>query len=95
MRIVDLRAEPDARGGSILLTWTNPADASFAGVKVLRRESEFPLVPDDLGTSFEIFDSTAAPGSAGSFRDAGRLNGQTTYYYAVVARDLSAQLFPA
>ena len=95
MRIADLRAEPDARGGSILLTWTNPADATFAGVKVLRRESEFPLVPDDLGTSFEIYDSAAAPGSTGIFRDSGRLQGQTTYYYAVVARDSSAQLFPA
>ena len=93
MRIVDLRAEPDAHGGSILLTWTNPTDASFAGVKVLRRESEFPLVPDDVGTSFEIYD--ASPADPSSFRDAGRLKGQTTYYYAVVALDTSAHLFPA
>jgi len=95
VRILDLKAQPEERGGSILLTWTNPADASFAGVKVLRRESEFPVIPDDVGTGFEIFNSAAAPGSAGSFRDAGQLKGQTTYYYAVVARDNSAQLFPA
>ncbi|HET7872217.1 MAG TPA: hypothetical protein VFL42_06875, partial [Terriglobales bacterium] len=75
MRILDLKAEPEARGGSILLTWTNPADSSFAGVKVLRRESEFPLVPNDIGGSFEIYDSAAAPGSAGIFRDTARLKG--------------------
>src|SRR5262249_5619348 len=95
LRIADLRAEPDASGKSILLTWTNPADASLAGVKVLRREAEFPVLPDDVGTSVEIFDAGAAPGSAGSFLDTAQLKGQTTYYYAVVARDVSAQLFPA
>ncbi len=96
MQVVNLKAEPDVRGGSILLTWKNPADA--AGIKILRRESTFPVVPDDFGSTFEIYDKTAQPGDAGSFLDTGlqgSLKGETVYYYAVVARDSTAQHSPA
>src|SRR5215467_11637291 len=96
MQVANLKAEPDVRGGRILLTWTNPADATT--VKILRRESTFPVIPDDFGSAFEIYDQAAQPGAAGSFLDSGlqgSLKGETVYYYAVVARDGTAQNFPA
>jgi phage tail-like protein len=96
MQVANLKAEPDVRGGRILLTWTNPADA--ATVKILRRESTFPVVPDDFGSTLEIYDQPAQPDAAGSFLDSGlqgSLKGETVYYYAVVARNGTAQNFPA
>src|SRR5215813_500620 len=95
MQVVNLKAEPDVRGGRILLTWTNPADA--IGIRILRRESTFPLIPDDFGSAFEIYNQPAQPGTMGSFLDSGlqgSLKSQTVYYYAVVALDGAAQNSP-
>jgi len=99
MQVVGLKAEPDPQGGSILLTWTNPSDATLAGIKILRREFTLPVIPEDFGSSFEIHDDpTARPGVGGRFRDTGAprssLRGETIYYYAVVARDSGAGQFP-
>ena len=95
MQVVNLKAEPDVRGGRILLTWTNPADA--IGIRILRRESTFPVIPDDFGSAFEIYNQPAQPGTIGSFLDSGpqgSLKSQTVYYYAVVALDGAAQNSP-
>jgi phage tail-like protein len=100
MQVVGLKAEPDPRGGSIVLTWTNPSDTALAGIKILRREFTLPEIPGDYGSSFEIHDDPAAqPGISGTFTDTGAprssLRGETVYYYAVVARDSSAAQFPS
>lgn len=96
MQIGNLRAEPDALGGEILLTWTNPPDTSLSGIRILRREFTFPSVPGDLGSSLEIYtDAAAQPGANEQFLDKSGLKGETVYYYAVVAQDNTAASFPA
>lgn len=100
MQISALTAEPDPRGGKILLSWTNPPDATLAGIKILRRETTLPVIPDDFGSSFEIQDNPApVAGAPVNFVDTGApgssLRAETVYYYAVVARDSSANQFPA
>ena len=88
-------AVPDPRGGSILLSWTNPAVAGFAGTRVLRREIAFPEVPGDIGTSHEILNDTTTPaGQSAQFRDSA-LKSETVYYYAIVSYDAAAQTYPA
>ena len=100
MQIAGLTAEPDAGGGKILLSWTNPPDATFSSIKILRRESTLPLVPEDFGSSYEVFNDLAPQkGAPESYVDSGppgsSLRGETTYYYAVVAIDSTSNPFPS
>jgi phage tail-like protein len=91
----NVAATPDPRGGSILLTWTNPVVPGFSGTRVLRRELAFPEVPGDIGTSHEILNDTTTPeGQPAQFLDSA-LKSETVYYYAVVSYDLSAQTYTA
>ena len=91
---LNVAAVPDPHGGSILLSWTNPAISGFAGTRVLRREIAFPNVPGDFGTSYEILNDTGTPaGKTAQFFDSS-LKSETVYYYAIVSYD-SAQNYPA
>lgn len=74
--VTEFAATPD--DGQVALSWTNPDDADFAGVKVLRKEGGHPANPTD-GTM--VYD-----GLAGSCVDTGLTNG-TTYYYAAFSYD--------
>lgn len=97
MKVANLKAEPNSRGGQIDLVWSNPDAAEFSGVKILRREASYPELPADLGSSVVIHDEPAAstPGGAvGRFSDTG-LKSETVYYYAVAAYDASPAYFPA
>ncbi|MGB8508490.1 MAG: phage tail protein [Pyrinomonadaceae bacterium] len=91
MQAVNVKAEPNPRGGQIELSWTNPADANFAGVKVLRRESSMPELLD-IGTAREIHDEPAAATPAGTNVKLidGDLKPETIYYYAVVPYDAAS-----
>ncbi len=66
--------------GTITLSWTNPSDIDFAGIKVLRKVSGFPGSPFDGTVIFN--------GSASSHPDLNLTNG-VTYYYGVFAYDTS------
>ena len=67
-----------AGDGQISLSWTNPADMDFAGVKILRRVDAYPGSPTD-GTVVYDGNGTAAV-------DQGLSNG-TTYYYRAFTYD--------
>ena len=91
----NVAATPDPRGGSILLSWTNPAIPGFSGTRVLRRELAFPEIPGDIGTSHEILNDTTTPaGESAQFLDSA-LKSETVYYYAIVSYDIAAQTYPA
>jgi len=62
------------------LSWTNPADADFSGVRIQRSTSGYPTSPTSGTTVFN--------GSASSYLDTGLTNG-VTYYYTVFAYDSS------
>ena len=87
MQVGNLRAEPDPRGGRVELSWTTPRRADFPhfqGVKVVRRENSFPderQIKEDPGVHL---DTHTGFGQPAAFTDAG-LDGETNYYYAVVA----------
>ena len=88
MQVSNAKAEPNPRGGRIDLSWTNPGDNTFGGVKILRRESAFPE-KTDVGTEREVGDLPVATWPAGAparFVDA-NLQGETIYYYALVPYD--------
>lgn len=90
MQVSNIKAEPNPRGGRIDLSWTNPIDGAFGGVKILRRESTFPEI-SDIGTDREIGDipvAAAAGGALAQFSDA-NLKSERVYYYALVAYDLA------
>ena len=91
MQVSDLKAMPHSRGGRIDLSWTNPSDSAFGGIKILRRERAFPGTGDPR-LDQEIGDLPAALHSAGAlvnFIDA-NLASETVYYYAVVSYNLTA-----
>ncbi len=67
-----------AGDGQVSLTWTNPTDADFAGVKVIRKTSGYPASVTD-GT--EVYSGTGTGAT-----DTGRTNGEA-YYYTVFAYD--------
>lgn len=67
-----------AGDGQVELSWENPSDSDFAGVKVIYRDDTYPVGPND-GT--EIY-----KGSGISFTHIGLTNG-TTYYYAIYTYD--------
>lgn len=84
MAVLNLIADSNARGGQIDLTWTNPPLGTFAGVKVIRRESTFPDLQNVAGEHQLLDDASLAPTE--QFSDTG-LKGETVYYYAVVTYD--------
>lgn len=99
MRVRDLRAEPDPRGGRVVLTWTTPSPADFPdfrGVKVVRRENSFPDERETRDSAAVLIDTQTPAGRPISFVDAG-LDGETNYYYAVAAFDGATRpnFFPA
>ena len=65
------------------LSWTNPADAGFAGTVVRFRTNDYPSSPTD-GTL--LCDRTALPGSGDSFAHT-PVNPTLTYYYAAWGYD--------
>ena len=69
-----------AGDGTVALTWTNPADLDFAGVRVQRRTDQYPAAADDGDTVFE--------GLAAAANDTG-LQNATLYYYTVFSVDLA------
>lgn len=95
MQVLNLKAEPDVQSGGVALSWTNPTLPAFRGTRILRREGRFPEVPADLGTAAEIHHDAVTPaGQEGRYLD-GPLQGETVYYYAVVAYDATSQVYPS
>ncbi len=81
----DITAPGDVSGltatvgdGQISLTWANPTDADFAGVKILRKTGSAPTGPTDGTVSYQ--------GTGTSQVDTGLANG-ATYYYGAFAYD--------
>ena len=69
-----------ARTGSATLYWTNPSDADFAGVRVLRSTTGFATSATDTVGQLNIYEGTAA-----TYHDATAPD--TAVYYSVFARD--------
>ena len=67
-----------AGDNQVALTWTNPVDADFAGVKILRKTDSYPGHSAD-GTV--VYNSTGT-----SYTNTGLTNG-TIYYYTAFAYD--------
>jgi len=89
VEVLGLKAEPHPDGNRVDLVWTNPTEANFRGVKILRREVTYPELPGDLGSIFQIHDEPIALTPAGAnadFSDVG-LKSETVYYYAIAAYD--------
>ena len=76
--VANLTATPSVT--EITLTWVNPPDADFAGVKIQRSTSGFPTGPTDGITVFQGLGTQTV--------DTGLTPG-TTYYYAAYAYDTS------
>ncbi|MCL5292038.1 MAG: hypothetical protein M1548_05855 [Actinobacteria bacterium] len=75
----------DGENGQSTLNWTNPGDADFAGIRIMRRsDGTYPTGPTDpLAT--QVWEDFTAP-IATTYTDTTALNG-TTYNYAVFTRD--------
>src|SRR5207237_6176764 len=88
MLVNDLTAAANPLGGRIDLSWTNPANGSFGGVRVLRRQTAFPGTGDP-GEDQEIANIPAAAKAVGAFVQYADddLKGEAVYYYAVVPYD--------
>lgn len=65
------------------LAWTNPADADFAGVRVVVKTTGYPIGPEDGEL---LVDRAGLPGGQEQFVHAGIVCG-TAYYYALFAYD--------
>ena len=75
----------DGQNGQSDLSWTNPTDADFAGIRILRRgDGTYPTGPNDPSATV-VFEDFTAP-IATSYTDTGLTNG-ATYNYAVFTRD--------
>jgi hypothetical protein len=73
--------------GQVTLSWSKPADADLAGVKIMRKTgATAPTGPSD---GKEVYDGTAT-----SFTDKGLTNGQL-YSYAAFAYDTALNYAPA
>ncbi len=82
--VSNLRAQ--AGDQRLTLTWTNPADADLAGVRLLACTDALPSSPGDLNGCTVVFDA------AGTLSvSTGLQNGQT-YYFGAYARDAAGQL---
>ena len=89
MEVLELKAEPSLKGNGVSLSWRNPPEANFRGVKILRREVTYPEVPGDVNSIFQVRDIPIAIFDVGAvvrFSDSG-LKSETVYYYAVAAYD--------
>ncbi len=76
--------------GQLTLNWTNPTDADFAGVVVLRDTAAVTAAPAE-GTTYTAGQTIGTAtvvyvGTGTTFTDTGLVNG-TDYYYAVFSRD--------
>ncbi|MFX0194744.1 MAG: phage tail protein [Candidatus Hodarchaeota archaeon] len=89
----NIKAQPNALGGQIDLSWKNPLPdefPNFKGVKIVRRERRYPEISPpryspDMG-GFD-YDGTLVYDNKGeSFSDTG-LRGETVYYYSFYAYD--------
>ena len=92
MKVLQLRAEPAAEG-RVRVAWRTPPDASFRGTRVLRRERRFAGVAE-LGSVAEVFHDAVTPAGSETRYVDGPLQGETVYYYTVVAYDAAGKLFP-
>ena len=70
-----------AGDGSVSLSWTNPSDSDFAGVRIVRRTDQAPISAID-GTIATNTGSTTTT----NFNDSSLSNG-TQYFYAAFAYD--------
>jgi alpha-tubulin suppressor-like RCC1 family protein len=68
--------------GSVVLSWTNPASATFTGVVIRRAPGATPPASVTDGTLV-----VSAGGSATSFTDRTALSAETEYSYALFAHD--------
>jgi hypothetical protein len=75
-QVADLAIEAGYQ--TLVLSWANPTDDDFAGVKVIRNESNFPA---DINDGTEIYDGTDT-----TVTDSNLTTG-TTYYYSVFTYD--------
>lgn len=96
MYVKEIKAEPNACGGQIDLSWKNPSKDEFPhfkGVKIVRRERRFPEAspPKFSGTINDfLYDGTLIyNGTEESFNDK-ELHGETVYYYTFYTYDDNA-----
>jgi uncharacterized protein YegL len=75
-----------AGDGFVSLVWADPQDADFAGVRVVRTTSDFPVFPTDGDV---VFDGMKSAEKGGFVLDASVAN-DVTYYYAAFSYDTSA-----
>ena len=72
--------------GEAMLSWTNPMDVDFAGVRIVRKEGRAPANSDDGVVVYE--------GGKTVFTDAGLVGG-ITYHYAVYSYDWEGHIYQA
>lgn len=96
MLVVNFKAQPDPRGGRIVLSWTNPGDVTFGGVRILRRETAFPGTGDPR-QDFEVANLPVASQPAGALVKLvdSNLKHETVYYYAAVPYDTAGKFAPS
>lgn len=92
MKVLQLKAEP-APDGRVMVAWRTPPDPSFRGTRVLRRERRFASAAE-LGSPAEVFHDAVTPAGAVTRYVDGPLQGETVYYYTVVAYDAAGRTFP-
>lgn len=68
----------EEQDSAVKLTWVNPVDTDFAGVRIMRKTDGYPTGPSD-GTLIYS-------GGANTYTDTGLING-TTYYYRAFTFD--------
>jgi len=68
----------EEKDSAVKLTWVNPVDTDFAGLRIMRKTDGYPTGPSD-GTLIYS-------GGANTYTDTGLING-TTYYYRAFTFD--------
>ena len=71
---------------SVTLSWTNPTDADFAGIIVMRSTLGYPTTTTVDANNIQAFASLTAP-YATTFTDTNNINNGVIYYYSVFAKD--------
>jgi hypothetical protein len=81
----DISLTPGAQ--KVTLSWTNPSEDDFYGVRVLRKTGSYPSAYNDplAETVYEMLNAIA--GVQTTIEDVGLVDG-TTYFYAIFVRDL-------